>query len=69
MAVITVMVLQLSNVNFEQIEPEIRAEVAQLVQRPTQKPSAISMRAQVPGAARDFSLSQVLMQTLSLTVT
>ena len=40
--------LSLSRVTF-------RGEIAQLVERPTEKPGRIPARVRVPGAARDFS--------------
>ena len=43
----------------------IRAVIAQLVERPTEKPGdAILTRVRIPGAARDFSPSQFPVQTL-----
>ena len=47
----------------------IRAGIAQLVKRMTEKPGAILTRVRVPGAARDFfSQSQLPVQTLPLNI-
>ena len=43
---------------------EIRSPTAQLAQRLTEKPGAIMTRVRVPGGARNFSPSQLSMQTL-----
>ena len=42
-----------------------RAGIAELVERPTAKPGAILTQVRVPGTARDFSLSQLPVQTPS----
>ena len=48
--------------------PHKGVEIVQLVECPTEKPSAKLTRVRVPGAARDFFLTQLTFSADSLTV-
>ena len=48
------------------MQPQI-CGITQLVQRPTEKPGAILTRVRVPGAAREFSLTESTSSADSLT--